>query len=230
MRCPISIRSKERPQWDEHWIQHKSNRTLEQSVFNQEINACANFNQNSDQWPWLCCIAHIPQLQDISSFQVVTSSLLVNDIKHWFGTEVSRVGGSHSLVGKGGILVIYDDRLLAPRPRSGLCQQLSVAALIHAHKPKDGLVDSLPDGQKSMVLQQRSLLGPNTTRDVASLLGSKHNPVEGLVDGVVIVEGAGVLGDCIQLAAQGAEGSSVYCVGMTCCIHFRPGLVDSGVL
>lgn len=81
-----------------------------------------------------------------------------------------------------------------------------------------------------MVLQQCSLFASNTARNVASLLGSKHDSVEGLVDFVIIMEGAGVLSDCIELAAKGAERSSVYGVRMARCIHIRASLVNGGVL
>lgn len=154
----------------------------------------------------------------------------MNHIKKRLSTEVSSVGSSHRLVREGGILIGYDDRLLAPRPRGSLRQQLRLAALVHAHKPKDRLVDGVPHGQESMVLQQCCLLVSNTGRNVAPLLGSEHNPVEGLVDGVVIVKGAGILCDCIQLAAQGTEGSSVDGVRMARCVYIRAGLVNGGVL
>lgn len=154
----------------------------------------------------------------------------MNHIKKRLSTEVPSVGSSHRLVSESGIIIGYDDRLLAPRPSGSLGQQLRLATLVHAHKPKDRLIDGIPYGQESVVLQQCSLLVSNTASNVASLLGSEHNPVEGLVDGVVIVKGTGILCDCIQLAAERAEGSSIYGMRMARCIHIRAGLVNGGVL
>lgn len=154
----------------------------------------------------------------------------MNHIKQRLSTEVTRVSSPHRLVCEHGILIGYDDGLLATRSRSSLRQQLRLATLVHAHKPKDRLIDSVTYSQKPMVLQQCSLLASDTARNVASLLGSKHDSVEGLVDFVIIVEGTGILSDCVQLAAKGAERSSVNGVGMARCIHIRASLVDGGVL
>jgi len=60
-----------------------------------------------------------------------------------------------------------------------------------------------------MILHQHRLLPAEAAGDILALLGGEHDAVELAVDDVVVVEGAGVLGDGVEGAAEGAEGAAV---------------------
>ena len=55
-----------------------------------------------------------------------------------------------------------------------------------------------------MVLEQSGFLVAKTGSDVFALLLRKYDAVEAVVDDVVVVEGAGVLRDCVDFAAERA--------------------------
>lgn len=84
-----------------------------------------------------------------------------------------------------------------------------MAALLQAREPKDGRLDALPTSQQAVVLQQRGLLIAQRRGDRAAFLLGEHDAAEGVVDGEVAVEGARVLGDGVERAAEGAEGPAV---------------------
>ncbi len=80
-----------------------------------------------------------------------------------------------------------------------------------------------------MVLQQRRLLVPETSGDVLPFLLGEDDAVELAVDDVVVVKGTRVLGDDVQLAAEGAEGTAMDGMGVRGAEDVRPGGVDGVV-
>jgi hypothetical protein len=80
-----------------------------------------------------------------------------------------------------------------------------------------------------MILEQGRLLITQTFRDIPPLLGGEHDAVELAVDDVVVVEGAGVLGDDVEFLAEGAEGPAVDAVAVGGAEDVRSRLVDRGV-
>ncbi|ROV98331.1 hypothetical protein VMCG_07153 [Cytospora schulzeri] len=127
------------------------------------------------------------------------------------------------------VLIRDDNGLLAARASSCLGEQLRLATLVHADEPEYRLLDGPTHRKGSVVLQQRRLLVPDAPRDVPALFSGKDYTVEGFVHGVVIVEGAGILGDDIQLAAQGTERSSIDRMGVAGCVDIWSGLMNRGV-
>lgn len=80
-----------------------------------------------------------------------------------------------------------------------------------------------------MVLQQRSLLPAQTSRNVLPLLLRQHNPIETLIKHMVVVESARVLRQRLQLPAQSAESPAVDAVAVGGAHDVRPRLVDRRV-
>lgn len=163
------------------------------------------------------------------SFKILSARLFMNHIKERLSREIASIRSPYRLVGKHRILIINHNRLLTPRPSRSLRQQLRLAALVHTHKPKHGLVDRLPQRKQSVVLQQRGLGRPDRPRNVLALLGRQHDAVERLVQRVVVVERARVLRDGVQLAAERAEGTAVDGVAVAGGVDVRAGLVDGRV-
>lgn len=153
----------------------------------------------------------------------------MNHVKQGLGTEVPSIMRAHRLIRKPGILIGNHNGLLAPGARRRLGEQLRLAALVHGDEPKDRLVNGVPDRQQAMVLQQRGLAPTDTGRDVAPFLGRQDDPVEGLVDGVVVVESASVLRDGFEGPAQGAKGAPVDGVAVAGGVDVRARLVDGRV-
>lgn len=84
--------------------------------------------------------------------EVVPTGLLVDQIKERLRAKVSSHMAPNSLVGIYSILLINDNRFLAPATRGCLGQKLRLAALVHADEPEDGLIDCPPGGQQAVVL------------------------------------------------------------------------------
>jgi hypothetical protein len=61
------------------------------------------------------------------------------------------------------------------------------------------------DVQETVVLQQDGLVPSQGRSDIDALLGLEHDPVKAGVDRTVLVEGAAVLGDDVEVAAERAE-------------------------
>lgn len=105
-----------------------------------------------------------------------------------------------------------------------------MTALLQAGEPKDGSLNTPSTRQKAVILQQRGLLATQRTRDRAALFLGQHHAAERVVHGEVVVEGARVLRDGVEGAAEGAEGAAVDGVRVrdavdlgTCRVH---GVVD----
>jgi hypothetical protein len=80
-----------------------------------------------------------------------------------------------------------------------------------------------------MVLQDSGFLGAERFGDAHALVGGEHDPAEGVVQCDVVVEGAGVLGDDVEGAAEGGEGAAVDGVGVRDAVGIWAGSVDSVV-
>lgn len=80
-----------------------------------------------------------------------------------------------------------------------------------------------------MILQQRRLLPPQTSRNILPLLLRQHNPIETLIQHMVVVESARILRQALQLPAQSAERSPVDAVAVRRAHDVRPRLVDRRV-
>ncbi len=80
-----------------------------------------------------------------------------------------------------------------------------------------------------MVLEDHSFLIPERGSETSPFLVRKHYPAEVVVDGMVLVEAAGVLVDGLESAAQGGEGFGGDGVAVDGCDDVRAGLVDGDV-
>lgn len=129
----------------------------------------------------------------------------MDDIEQRFRREVSCIASSDSLVRDLGVFFVDLDGLLASRAGSSLGHQLSLTALVHADEPEDGFVDSLSDSKETMVLEQSSFVVTDALGNVLAFLSCQYDPIEILVQDVVVVESARVLGQSVQLAAECAE-------------------------
>lgn len=87
-----------------------------------------------------------------------------------------------------------------------------MAALLERVEPEDGRLDRLAAREQAVVLQQRGLVAPQRGGDVLALLLGEHGAVELPVDGDVVVEGARVLREHGDVAAEGAPCLSVEAV------------------
>jgi hypothetical protein len=80
-----------------------------------------------------------------------------------------------------------------------------------------------------MILQQRSLLPPQTSRNILPLLLRQHNPVESLVQHMIVMESARILRQTLQLPPQRTESPPINTMAMRSAHDIRPGFVDRGV-
>ena len=132
--------------------------------------------------------------------------------------------GPHLCVGEAGIVFVDEDRLAG-----GIREQLGLAAAIHRDEPPDGLVDRLADGEQAVVAQDRGLAVtrergrcacPPSVEDDARVVVEEH---------VVVIEGAGVLGDRVEEATERRPRFAVHRVAMRRCVHIGTGGVDLAV-
>lgn len=65
-----------------------------------------------------------------------------------------------------------------------------------------------------MILQQRRLLPPQTSRNILPLLLRQHNPIETLIQHMIVVESARILRQTLQLPPQSAERPAVNTVAV----------------
>ena len=68
--------------------------------------------------------------------QIICTTLLLNNIKHWFATEPARYRCSNSLVCESCIIVIDFYSLVTSASSSGICHQLRVTAFLEADEPE----------------------------------------------------------------------------------------------
>ena len=98
------------------------------------------------------------------------------------------------------------DRLDAPARTRGVSPELRIDAAIHRAEQIRRRVHALRHGQDPVVLEYHSLILAERLGDAPALFVREHDPAEGVVDGVVVVEATSVLVDGLELAAEGAEG------------------------
>ena len=138
------------------------------------------------------------------SLQIISIRLLVHHIEYWHGTEPARRRTTNRPLRVRRLLIPDNDRLLPARASSRFGHELRVAALLQRDEPEDSFLDGLPDCQQAVILQESGLLVAETCSDVFALFFGKHDAVEAVIDDVVVVEGAGVLRDCVDFAAERA--------------------------
>jgi hypothetical protein len=80
-----------------------------------------------------------------------------------------------------------------------------------------------------MILQQRSLLPPKTSRNILSLLLRQHNAVETLIQHMIIMERARILRQRIQLPPQRTPSPSVDTMAVRSTHHIRPSFMNGGM-
>lgn len=164
-------------------------------------------------------LAH--SFSSIPLLQILISNLLDHHIKRGFRTEPARPRRPNTLVRKRRILLL-DLEGLNPFSSGGrISQQLRMAAFLQTGEPEDARVDGLAHGEETVVLQEDGLLWTESLGDVFAFLFGEDDAFEAVVDGVVVVEGAGVLGGLL------GEGQSVASWDQTHQDFFRPsGLFD----
>ena len=122
----------------------------------------------------------------IQLVEILSLSLGVDHIKQRLRAKVSSGRRAHRLVRKRGVRFVDLDGLAAATSSRSVRQQLRVAAFLQTHEPEHALLDALADRQQAVVLQQRRLLLAQRLRDVLALLLGEDDPVELLVDDVVL--------------------------------------------
>jgi hypothetical protein len=80
-----------------------------------------------------------------------------------------------------------------------------------------------------MILQQRRLLPPKTSRNILPLLLSQHNPIETLIQHMIIMESARILRQRVQLPAKRTPRPAINAMAVRSANHIRPRFVDGGV-
>lgn len=80
-----------------------------------------------------------------------------------------------------------------------------------------------------MILQQRRLLPPQTSRNILPLLLRQHNPIETLIQHMIVVESARILRQTLQPPPQSAESPAVDTVAVRRAHDVRPRFVDRRV-
>jgi hypothetical protein len=80
-----------------------------------------------------------------------------------------------------------------------------------------------------MILQQRRLLPPKTSRNILPLLLRQHNPIETLIQHMIIMESARILRQRIQFPAQRTPGPAIDTVAVRSTHHIGTSFVDGGV-
>jgi len=80
-----------------------------------------------------------------------------------------------------------------------------------------------------MILQQRSLLPAQTSRNILPLLLRQHNPIETLIKRMILMESARILRQALQLPPQSAESPPVNTMAVSRAHDIGPGFVDGGV-
>jgi hypothetical protein len=80
-----------------------------------------------------------------------------------------------------------------------------------------------------MILQQRRFLPPKTSRNILSLLLRQHNPIETLIQHMIIMESTRILRQRIQLPPQRTPSPSINAMAVRSTHHIRPGLVNGGM-
>ena len=101
-----------------------------------------------------------------------------------------------------------------------------MTALLQTHEPEHGGLDAPPARQEAVVLEERGFLLSQGRGDRETFVLGQHDAFEGAVERDVVVEGARVLRDGVEVPAEGAEGAAVDGVGVCYAVDFRTGGVD----
>lgn len=91
----------------------------------------------------------------------------------------------------------------------GFCHQLHLARTVHGNEPPCRLVDGLAHREKAVILQDGRLVRTERFRDLLSLVEIDRDPAVIVVKSVIVVEGANVLRDRIELAAERGKGAAI---------------------
>ena len=110
-----------------------------------------------------------------------------------------------------------------------LGQQLGLARALHGDEPPGRLVDRVPDGQQPVVAEDDGLVVAERVGDALALLDVEHHAGVVVEERVVLVEGADVLGDRVERAAERRPRLAVDRVRVGGGHHVGPGGVDLGV-
>lgn len=80
-----------------------------------------------------------------------------------------------------------------------------------------------------MILQQRSLLIPQTLRNILPLLLRQHHPIKAIINHMIIMERTRILRQRINLSAQRAPRPAVDGMAVRGAVDVRARRVDRGV-
>ncbi len=95
-------------------------------------------------------------------------------------------------------------------PPGRLRGELDLAGPLQGDEPPGRRVHRVADRQQPVVAQHERLAGTEGGGDAAALVGVDGDAGVGVVQGVVLVEGAALLGDGVQEVAQRGEGAAVH--------------------
>lgn len=160
-----------------------------------------------------------------SSIQVTRPNLRLHHLEHRLGAEPTNASSAHAPESEFRLLLVDGNRL----PRRGLRHQLHLAALLERDEPEDGRLHRRAHGQQAVVLQKTGLLAAQRGGDVLALLSGEHGALELTVHREVSVEGARVLRQHVDRAAERAEGPAVEAVRVGGAVDVGPGDVDGVV-
>src|SRR5665213_989154 len=110
-----------------------------------------------------------------------------------------------------------------------LGHQLGLAGPLHGDEPPGRLVDRVAHGHEPMVAQDGCLVVSQGMGDALALLDVHHHAGVVVEHGVVVVEGAHVLGDGVEGPSEGGPRLAVYGVGVGRGNDVGAGGVDLGV-
>jgi hypothetical protein len=80
-----------------------------------------------------------------------------------------------------------------------------------------------------MILQQSSFLPPKTSRNILPLLLRQHNPIETLIQHMIVMERARILRQRVQLPPQRTPSPAIDTMAVRGANHIGTSFVDGGV-
>jgi hypothetical protein len=80
-----------------------------------------------------------------------------------------------------------------------------------------------------MILQQRRLLPPKTSRNILPLFLRQHNPIETLIQHMIIMESTRILRQRVQLPAKRTPSPSIDTMAVRSTHHIRSSFVNGGM-
>lgn len=115
------------------------------------------------------------------------------------------------------------------RLAGGLSKKLRLARAVHSNEPPGGFVDGVADGEQAVISQDDRLLGSESSSDTVTF-GSFFNDAGVIVeDRVIFVEGAGILRERIEAAAERGPRLAVKRMRVRGCDHVGAGGVNARV-